>query len=280
MSADATMKQQKLKTDWRGWFAGLLGLDPEDRAALLQLLQKIKREGSFVSREEMQMIEGVLGMREWKIRDVMIPLSEVIAMKITDTYQQAVNTVREWQHSRYPVVDSGGDIVLGFLLAKDLLGYTDKPESFSMKAVMREALFEPDSKPLDNLLEDFRTNRSHMVIVRDEYTQTVGIVTIEDLLERIVGEIEDESDEDDDRDKVLLSDGTGNIKGTLSIEEFNESFKGELPVHGADNIAGWLAAMLGRMPKVGDSYEAHGFKFEVSKANNRRVYRITVTRQS
>ena len=272
------MKHKRLKEDWRDWLAGLLGLEPEDREAFLQLLQKLKRKGSFVSREEMQMIEGVLRMREWKIRDVTIPFNDVIVMKITDTYQEAVNIVQEWQHSRYPVVDSGGDIVLGILLAKDLLGYTDKPDAFSMKAVMRDAMFEPDSKPLDTLLQDFRANRSHMVIVRDEYTQTVGIVTIEDLLERIVGEIEDESDEETDRDKVVNADGTGNIKGTLSIEEFNESFNGELPATGADNIAGWLAAMLGRMPRTGDCYEAHGFLFEVSRADDRRVHRINVTR--
>ena len=147
-----------------------------------------------------------------------------------------------------------------------------------MRKTMRAAVFEPDSKPLDRLLEDFRQKRSHMVIVHDEHSHAAGIVTIEDLLERIVGDIEDESDAAEDRVTVELSGGAFNVKGTLSVEEFNEHFGSNLPSNGADNIAGWLAALLGRVPKAGDRCEEHGFIFEVSKADRRRVHRITVLR--
>lgn len=271
---------KSLQSDWRDWLADLLGLHPEDRRALLKMLRKAGRRGGAVSPEEMKMVEGILGMREWKIRDIMIPLSDVVCMKSTDDYRQAVALVREWQHSRYPVVDDSGEGVLGILLAKDLLGFTDSAASFSMTQAMREVVFEPDSKPLDNLLEDFRTNRSHMVVVRDEYAQAVGIVTIEDLLERIVGEIEDESDEEEDRDMQPQPDGATVVKGTLSIEEFNARFDSDLPANGADSIAGWLAATLGHMPRTGESCEAHGLIFTIREADERRIHHITVMRRT
>ncbi|MCH9705639.1 MAG: CBS domain-containing protein [Proteobacteria bacterium] len=262
-----------VKKDWRNWLVDLLGLKPEDREALKTML---KQQGGFVTPEEVKMIEGVLEMREWKIRDIMLPFNDVVSMKITDNYQQAVDKVCEWQHSRYPVVDGSGEVVLGILLAKDLLHYTKKPDAFNLQQAMRDALSEPDSKSLDKLLEDFRSNRSHMVIVHDEYKQTVGVVTIEDLLERIVGEIEDESDEAEDRDITPHADGGATVKGTLSIEEFNQHFNSQLPANGADTIGGWLAAMMGRMPKAGDRYEKHGFIFKITAASERRIHHLDV----
>ena len=265
----------KPKHDWRDWLADRLGLKPDDREALMRMLRRLG--GGFISKNEMSMIEGVLKMREWRIRDVMIPLSDVISVKSTDNYQQIVSLVREWQHSRYPVVGEDGETVLGIFLAKDLLGYTDKPDTFSTSAVLRKTAFEPDSKLLDILLEDFRTSRTHMVIVNDEHGHVVGIVTIEDVLERIVGDIEDESDQVEDRDTVPMADGAVSIKGILSVDEFNEKFGADLPTS-ADSMAGWLASHLERMPQQGDTCEAHGFRFTVDKADARRVHRMIVLR--
>lgn len=265
----------KAKHDWRDWLADRLGLKPDDRKALMKVLKRLG--GGFVSKNEMSMIEGVLKMREWRIRDVMIPFSEVISVKVTDNYRQIVSLVCEWQHSRYPVVGEDGETVLGIFLAKDLLGYTDKPEAFATTSVMRTANFKPDSKLLDGLLEDFRTSRSHMVIVNDEHNHAVGIVTIEDVLERIVGDIEDESDQMEDRDTVTMAGGAMSIKGILSVDEFNEKFSADLPT-GADSMAGWLASRLERMPQQGDTCEAHGFQFTVGKMDDRRVHRIIVLR--
>lgn len=267
----------KLKNDWRDWLADLLGLQPEDRSALMTMLRKLKRRGEFVSREEMKMIEGVLGMRDKKIRDVMIRINDAVCMNLTDDYAAAVRVVREWQHSRYPVTDGINDNVVGILLAKDLLGYTDRPDEFQMKTVMRDALFEPDSKPLDTLLQDFRKNRSHMGIVRDEFTQTVGIVTIEDLLERIVGEIEDESDEQEDLPAEFLPAGDIIVKGAISLEEFNELTGNSLPGNSGDTVAGWMAAQLGRMPHTGDRITAHGYQFTVTSSDGRRIHRVKLT---
>lgn len=271
---------KSLGKDWRGWLADLLGVHPEDRNALTEMLRDLAGKGSFVTPQEMKMIEGVLRMRELKIRDVMIPKTDMVSMKISDDYQQAVERVREWQHSRYPVVDGDNrEKVLGILLAKDLLGYTDRPGQFKMNEVMREAVFEPDSKPLDHLLEDFRSQRSHMVIVRDEYAEVAGIITIEDLLERIVGEIEDESDEKEDREIYRAEDGD-HVKGSVSVEEFNAYFNSDIPANGVDSIAGWLAAALGHLPRAGDRHEAHGLIFNVTRADQRRVHTIVVTRRA
>lgn len=264
------------KNDWRDWLADVLNIRPDDRGELMDLLQKLQQERHFLSAREMLMIEGVLRIREWKVRDVMIAINDAVSMRIDDDYARAVATVREWQHSRYPVFDKNNESVLGILLAKDLLGYTDRPAEFQMADVMRKAVFESVSKSLDTLLEDFRTQRSHMVIAVDEYSQTAGIVTIEDLLERIVGEIEDESDEEDDRVVVELPNDAYAVKATMSVEEFNAQFKAALPTGNADNIAGWLAAELGGMPKKGDQFQKHGFTFKVVKADERRVYMLEI----
>ena len=268
----------KKRKDWRYWLADLLGINPDDRGELITLMRRLQKERRFVTHREMGMIEGVLRMREWKIRDVMIPLGDVARVGIGDDYAAALATVREWQHSRYPVFDNNGEKALGILLAKDLLGFVDRPAQFKMSEVMRSAVFEPESKSLDLLLEDFRSSRSHMVVTIDEYSQPSGVVTIEDLLERIVGEIEDESDEKEDRPYSQLSGGRYLVKGTMSIEEFNESFKAALPSGSADSVAGWLAAAIGAMPKKGACYSEFGFTFTVAKADNRRIYSIIIMR--
>lgn len=265
------------RKDWRHWLADLLGVSPDDRDELITLMQRLQQERRFVTRREMWMIEGVLRMREWKIRDAMIPLADAACVHVNDDYARAVAVVREWQHSRYPVFGEGDDTVLGIFLAKDLLGFTDKPATFNMRDVMRPAVFEPEGKSLDILLQDFRNSRSHMVVAVDEYALPSGIITIEDLLERIVGEIEDESDEVEERAAVRMQEGGAIlVKGTMSVEEFNTTFGATLPAGSADSVAGWLAAAMGGVPRRGDEHREGGFVFKVSEADERRVYSIIV----
>lgn len=265
------------KNDWRDWIADMLGVRPDDRGELLDLLNRLEREDNILNKREISMIEGVLHMRERKIRDVMLRRNDIVGMRIDDDYAKAVQRVREWQHSRYPVFDKNDETVLGILLAKDLLGFTDCPESFVMKNAMRKPVFEPLTKPLNVLLDDFRLQRSHMVVVVDEHAQTAGIVTIEDLLERIVGEIQDESDDEEDMPATPLGDGRHRVRGTMSIEEFNAYFKSSLPPGASDGIAGWLAAEVGQTPKEGEHLEKHGFVFHIEKADERRIYTVIVT---
>lgn len=258
------MTNKPPKNDWRDWLANLLGLTPEDRDALVQLLKKIKRKGG-VSPDEMAMIEGVLGMRALKVRDVMLPMSEVVCMKITDDYQQAVDRVNEWEHSRYPVVDVEGGSVLGILLAKELLKFVNTPGDFRMRPAMRDAVEVPDGQSLGALLDDFKDKHDHMVIVRDEYTQLAGVVTIEDVLEKIVGDIADETDDEGEI-----------IDGHTTLDAFNKQFGSALSAGGAATIAGWLAAKAGRILKADEEYEEEGFRFEVTAADSKRVRRLTV----
>ena len=210
--------KDKPKNDWRNWLADMLGLNPTNRETLQEMLQS--KGADFVSVSEMKMIQNVFNMREWRIRDVMVPFGEVDFVRAEATYRDAVALVCETQHSRYPVLDESGENFCGILLAKDLLKYVDKPQAFSVTNVMREAVFETDAKPLDKMLDDFRAKRIHMVVVNDEHAQTAGIITIEDVLERIVGEIEDESDKQEDMPVADMTDGRKRIRGSLSVEEF------------------------------------------------------------
>ena len=265
-------------SDWRNWLADLLGIHPDNRDELLGLLHNLQKDRQLFPPNEMLMIEGVLMMRKWKIRDVMIPLADVIGVSEGEDYAKVVATVRECQHSRYPVFSKDGERVKGILLAKDLLSYTTAPNQFKVSKVMRPPVFEPTSKTLDVLLEDFRAHRSHMIVAVDEHALPAGIMTIEDLLERIVGEIEDESDEMEDKPSVELEDGNFLVKGTLSVEEFNQQFKSHIPSNSADNIAGWLCAEMGYTPPKGQIHRAHGMIFTIAEATKKRVINIVVRR--
>ncbi len=262
------------KNNWRRRLAELLGAPPEDTGELVERIGALRRQSGLFSERAMSMIEGVLRMGEWQVRDVMIPKNDIVGVGVGDDYRAAVGKVCEWQHSRYPVFASGGEQVLGMLLAKDLLKYAFAPESFSMRKVMREPAFAPLTERLDKLLEDFRASRSHLIVAVDEYGLPAGIVTIEDALEKIVGEIEDEFDDEEDRAAIKTADGGTVINGAMSVEEFNAEMGAHLPADGADTMAGWLAAEVGRIPPSGARHSAGGFVFEVVSANDRRIRKM------
>ncbi|MGI9307249.1 MAG: transporter associated domain-containing protein [Gammaproteobacteria bacterium] len=262
--------------NWRNWLMNLLGATPEDKKGLLRHLRELQKSGGYLGAGAMEMIEGVLSMSEWQIRNVMIPKNDIVGLPLSADYQTAVNLVCAKEHSRYPVFAEDGEKVCGILMAKDLLPYAGAPEKFRIAEVMRPPMFEPMSKNLDAMLESFRRHRTHMAIVADEYEEVVGIITIEDVLERIVGEIEDEFDDDEDKTH-MKSGGGGIVNGPMSVEEFNAVFGAELPEDGADTVAGWLAAEIGRLPEEKYVHRAHGFAFEVLKADDRRIYTLKVT---
>lgn len=267
-----------LITRLRARLMNLIGALPKDRSKLVSHIRDIKKKGGFhASERAIEMIDGVLSMSEWEIRDVMIPKNDIVGLSVSDSYETAVALVRDKQHSRYPVFAENGEQVSGILLAKDLLAYAGDPKKFQITKVMRKAIFQPSSKQLDAMLDDFRRVRTHMVVVLDEFDLPVGIVTIEDVLERIVGEIEDESDDEEDQMKTNAPDGGDVIKGSMSVEEFNAVFGASLP-EDADSIAGWLAADMGRLPKASEIHNAHGFAFHVRKADDRRIYSIKLVR--
>ena len=262
----------KERSDWRRWLIKLLGFSPEDKDGLLEHLRHLQSDNIYFDKREMEMIEGVLSMDKWEIGDVMIAKNDIIHLSENDGYDCAVKVVCQHGHSRYPVLSPNGEEVVGILLAKDLLKYVGNPQDFVMTEVMRKAYRQPVSRRLDDLLDIFLKNRSHMMVAIDEYELTAGVVTIEDVLERIVGEIEDEYDTGDDQQTD--AEGKTTVKGALSVEEFNAQFNAELPE--ADTIAGWLAAEMGRVPQAGDKHTSFGFIFEVEKADDRRVHEISV----
>ena len=243
-------------------------------------MRRLQKESGLFDNNAMCMIEGVLRMSKWQIRDVMLPKNDIVGVNISDDYDTVWGVVCEWQHSRYPVFDKDREHVRGIFLAKDLLHYGNKRHDFSLTKVMREPVFGPLTKRLDHLLEDFRLSRNHLVVAVDEYELPVGIVTIEDVLERIVGEIEDEFDDEDDRPAKTDDDGVIIINGAMSVEECNAEFGTNIPEDGADTVAGWMAAEMGCLPKLGDKHEVDDLVFEVQEADDRRVYTLKVRRLS
>lgn len=250
----------------------------ESKADLLENLRMAEADG-IVARDAYDMMQRVMYVSDLKVRDIMIPRSSMIFVKKDDELDQCLDVMVESAHSRFPVVDDERDHIIGILLAKDLLKYFDEEhqEKFNLRDLTRPAVFVPESKRLNILLADFRKNRNHMAIVVDEYASVAGLVTIEDVLEQIVGEIEDEHDfEDDDSMIRVLNDGETIIKALLRVDEFNEHFTGNLPEGSSDTVGGLISQSVGHVPQRGEVVNLEPFRFEIVHADSRRVHLISV----
>jgi magnesium and cobalt transporter len=257
--------------------SALLIRAPEDREQLLQLLHSAHQR-QLLDADALAIIEGALQVSEMRARDVMIPRSQVDAINVNDPLDKLVPFVIDKAHSRFPVYNDNRDDIIGILLAKDLLHYYAS-EEFNLRDMLRPAVFIPEAKPLNVLLRDFRANRNHMAIVVDEYGGVAGVVTIEDVLEQIVGDIEDEFDFDEPGD-MILSDGDGRfrVKAIAEISDFNEFFGTHFSDAEADTIGGLVLARFARVPKRGDSTDIDHLRFEVLRADSRRIHTLAVTR--
>jgi magnesium and cobalt transporter len=259
-----------------GWFGRLMrkfGAHPRDRADLIQLLREARRDQIFDDEEE-SMLEGVLDVAEMQVRDIMIPRSQMVVLERDDEPGQLLETIIESGHSRFPVIGEDRDEVVGILLAKDLLRFFVESGGgrFNIREVLRPAVFIPESKRLNVLLRDFRVSRNHMAIVVDEYGGVSGLLTIEDVLEQIVGDIGDEHDPDEISYFQQESDGVYTVRALTRIEDFNEEFHTALSDEEYDTIGGLVISELGRLPRRGESVELDGIRFTVLKADRRRVY--------
>jgi magnesium and cobalt transporter len=211
------------------------------------------------------------------VRDIMIPRAQMDAIDIKETPEQFIPSVIATAHSRFPVFDSNRDDVVGVLLAKDLLRYYAGEEEFNVREMLRPAIFVPESKRLNVLLREFRASRNHMAIVVDEYGGVAGLVTIEDVLEQIVGEIEDEYDFDEASDNIIAeSSGRYRVKALTQIADFNAALDTGFSDQEHDTVAGLVIARLGRLPKRGETIVIDGLKFQVLRADSRRVYTLIV----
>ncbi len=254
-----------------------LTAEPQDRAELLALLRDAGDRG-LVDSDALSMIEGVLDVSDLQVRDIMVPRAQMVFIRRDERAEVILPKVVESGHSRFPVMDEDRDDIVGILLAKDLLRLTvEKRERFDIREFMRPALFVPESKRLDVLLREFRRNRNHMAIVVDEYGGVSGLVTIEDVIEQIVGEIDDEYDVEDDQNIRRDAERQFTVRGVTRIAEFNEYFGAQLSEEqGFDTVAGLVMKQLGHLPRRGESASIDGFEFRVLRADRRRIEALRV----
>ena len=267
------------KENHPSWFERLSDLllrEPEDREQLVTLLHSAY-DRNLLDGDALSMIEGVLQVSEMRVRDIMIPRTQMDVIDVNDTPDQFIPLVMATAHSRFPVIDKNRDDVIGVLLAKDLLRYYAGEEEFNVRDMLRPAVFVPESKPLNVLLREFRASRNHMAMVVDEYGGVAGLVTIEDVLEQIVCEIEDEYDFDESEDNIVREEsGTFRVKARTEISAFNESFGTGFSDEDFDTIGGLLISRFGRLPKRGESITLEGLRFQVLSSDSRRLHALNV----
>ncbi|HEX9449999.1 MAG TPA: transporter associated domain-containing protein [Burkholderiales bacterium] len=253
----------------------LLMREPEDRDQLIELLQR-SYERNLLDADALAMIEGVMQVSEMQARDIMIPRAQMDVIDIGDAPEKFIPWVIETGHSRFPVVGENKDDVIGILLAKDLLSYY-AGEEFNVRDRLRPAVFIPESKRLNVLLKDFRSNRNHIAIVVDEYGGVAGLVTIEDVLEQIVGEIEDEFDFDETEANIILDrNGQFRVKAQTEIDDFNRTFGTDFSDEDFDTVGGLVLSHLGRLPKRGEQFRIGDLSIKVVRADSRRLHALLV----
>jgi magnesium and cobalt transporter len=266
------------KPGWLERITAFILRQPGDREQLVELLRAAFQRNLFDS-DALSMIEGVIQVSEIQARDIMIPRSQMEVIDISETPDKFIPFVIETAHSRFPVTENDKNNVIGILLAKDLLRYYAGEEEFDVREMLRPVVFIPESKRLNVLLKDFRTNRNHIAIVVDEYGGVAGLVTIEDVLEQIVGEIEDEHDFDEAEDNIVQDPGGHyRVKASTEIMDFNEKLGAELSDEDYDTIGGLVLHTFGRLPKRGEAVTVGDFKFTVLRADSRRLYTLMVER--
>lgn len=250
----------------------------DERADLLIHLRDAQRKG-ILSLDALMMIEGVFQVSEMRVRDIMVPRSDMVVVQEDLGVEEMLDIVANSGHSRFPVVDESLDNVVGILLAKDLTHYNDGQSraAFELKDILRPAVFVPESKRLNVLLKDFRESRNHMAMVIDEYSGVAGLVTIEDVLEQIVGEIDDEHDAADVTNIRRSGFQRYSVRGLTPLDEFNQYFDADLMHEKFDTIGGLVTYELGHLPERGEEVTIDKFYFKIISANSRRIINMQVS---
>ncbi len=245
--------------------------EPQDQEDLLEILREAQKK-RLLDSDALSMIEGVLQVSEMRVRDIMIPRIQMVVVPKDAELETIFPLVLEFGHSRFPVIEEDRSKVVGILMAKDLLPHALQDKTKKVEEIMRPPSVVPESKRLNVLLKEFRTERNHMAIVVDEYGMAAGLVTIEDVLEQIVGEIEDEHDSGEEEYIHQRSKREFTLKALTPIEDFNEYFSADLDDEECDTIGGFIVQQLERLPKKGEKLEFGRFRFEVLRADNRRIH--------
>lgn len=263
---------------WLDRLSQILHREPQNREQLMEIL-RLAASRDILDNDALTMIEGVLAVSEIQVRDIMIPRSQMVVVDQSAPPKEFLPIIIESQHSRFPVIGENRDEVIGILLAKELLRFTfSGEENFNIRNILRPAVFIPESKRLNVLLKEFRLSRNHMAIIVDEYGGISGLVTIEDVLEQIVGEIEDEYDIEDINTYIRkLSDNQYTVKALTPIDKFNEYFDENFSDEDFDTIGGLIMQQFERLPKRGDTIRIGKCTFKILHADNRRIRLVKMT---
>ena len=249
----------------------------ERRQELIDTLREAQTEG-LIDADALSMIEGVFQVGRLCARDILVPRAQIDWIDINQSISEIIKNVITAAHSRFPVFEGTRDNVIGILLAKDLLRHATEKD-FQVRDWLRPAVFIPESKRLSVLLRDFKDNRNHLAVVVDEYSSIAGIITIEDVLEQIVGDIEDEHDIDEEADNIIsLDNGDIRVKGITELDQFNEALGTHFAPEDIETVAGLVIQHLGRVPKIGELVEIDDIEFEVQRADPRQIH-ILLARQ-
>jgi len=273
------MQDEETQPSWIERLVHALLPEPKDRQQLIQVLREA-RTHDILDADALRMIEGVLQVSEMQVRDIMVPRAQMVVVEQTTPWDELLPIIIESQHSRFPVIGENRNDIVGLLLAKDLLRYVPQDATtFNINDIMRPTVFVPESKRLDNLLDEFRVTRNHMAIVVDEYGGVAGLVTIEDVLEEIVGEIEDEFDVEKTNTNIkMLNKRQFTVKALTPIDDFNQHFDTDYSDEQFDTIGGLVMQQFGHLPKRGESVEIAPFRFKVLHADKRRIGLLLITR--
>ena len=266
---------------WIERIAQVFSDEPTDTKSLLELLRNAEQD-HVLDADALAIIEGALQVSNMQVREIMIPRAQVITVDATDSFEDVLDITVTASHSRFPVIAETSDSVIGILLAKDLLQYIRSGDrtSFDVRSIMRPATFVPESKRLNVLLKEFRETRHHMAVVIDEYGSSCGIVTIEDVLEQIVGEIEDEYDVNDESFIKKIDTRNYIVQALTPIAEFNEYFSSEFSDQEVDTIGGLVLQHLNHIPERDESIDVEDFHFTVLNADSRQIRLLKVTTTS
>lgn len=270
------LQTPNVSRSWLEKLGQVLAGEPRDRNELIEILRDAA-ERRLLDLNSLGMIEGILEVPELRVRDIMVPRSQMVVIEQNMPLEQILPLVVAAVHSRFPVIGENKDEILGILLAKELLIYAlGEKKPFNIKEILRPAVFVPESKRLDVLLQEFRANRNHMAIVVDEYGGITGLVTIEDVLEEIVGDIVDEYDTVDEHFIKKQDENTFSVRALTPIEEFNEYFGTQFQDKEADTMGGLILREFGHLPKRGEAIEIQNYRFKVLRADNRRIHLLQV----
>jgi magnesium and cobalt transporter len=270
------LKKKDNENSWLSRFKHFLQSEPKNKEELIQVLRDAQLR-TLIDAQTLNMIEGVIQLSQMRVRDIMLPKQQMTCLNQNDSLTKVIEIVTESGHSRFPVLSANKEQVLGILHSKDLLRFKSDKEIFDITDIVRHSTFVPESKRLDLLLSDFRNNRNHMALVVDEYGYLSGLVTIEDIIEQIVGDIEDEFDIDEETYIKAHGNNQYIVKALTPIEVFNEELKTNFDDEIYDTIGGIVMANFGHLPKRGEILTINEFEFKVINADARRINLLSCT---